>query len=74
MEENNPWTPDDMLEIILNEPDDFLKVRENTDNESVLPLDGKRNCISLVTFYINKVDTSLCILKSWPCWTGKSLT
>lgn len=28
MEENNPWTPDDMLEIILNEPDDFLKVRE----------------------------------------------
>ena len=22
------WTPDDMLEIILNEPDDFLKVRE----------------------------------------------
>lgn len=28
MEETNPWTPDDMLEIILNEPDDFLKVRE----------------------------------------------
>ena len=22
------WTPDDMLEITLNEPDDFLKVRE----------------------------------------------
>jgi len=28
VEETNPWTPDDMLEIILNEPDDFLKVRE----------------------------------------------
>lgn len=28
MEETKPWTPDDMLEIILNEPDDFLKVRE----------------------------------------------
>lgn len=28
MEENSPWSPDDMLEIILNEPDDFLKVRE----------------------------------------------
>lgn len=28
MEENKPWTPDDMLEIVLNEPDDFLKVRE----------------------------------------------
>ena len=30
MEENNivQWTPDDMLEVTLNEPDDFLKVRE----------------------------------------------
>ena len=22
------WSPDQMIEIILNEPDDFLKVRE----------------------------------------------
>lgn len=30
MEENNviEWAPDAMLEITLNEPDDFLKVRE----------------------------------------------
>ena len=30
MEENNivQWVPTDMLEITLNEPDDFLKVRE----------------------------------------------
>jgi hypothetical protein len=28
VEQNRLWTPDDMLEIILNEPDDFLKVRE----------------------------------------------
>lgn len=30
MEENNivQWSPADMLEIALNEPDDFLKVRE----------------------------------------------
>lgn len=30
MEENNilQWTPANMLEITLNEPDDFLKVRE----------------------------------------------
>ena len=30
VEENNNvhWTPTDMLEIILDEPDDFLKVRE----------------------------------------------
>ena len=30
MEENNiiEWTPNSMLEVTLNEPDDFLKVRE----------------------------------------------
>lgn len=29
MEENNKiWSPNDMLEVILHEPDDFLKVRE----------------------------------------------
>ena len=30
MEENNivEWNPDDMLEVSLNEPDDFLKIRE----------------------------------------------
>ncbi len=30
MEENNivEWSPADMLEVTLNEPDDFLKVRE----------------------------------------------
>ena len=30
MEENNiiEWQPTDMLEVVLNEPDDFLKVRE----------------------------------------------
>ena len=27
-ENNVQWTPSDMLEIILSEPDDFLKVRE----------------------------------------------
>jgi len=28
VEQNKLWTPNDMLEIVLNEPDDFLKVRE----------------------------------------------
>ena len=32
MEEQNneirPWTPNDMLEVTINEPDDFLKIRE----------------------------------------------
>lgn len=28
MENNKIWSPNDMLEVVLNEPDDFLKVRE----------------------------------------------
>jgi len=28
VEQSRLWTPNDMLEIVLNEPDDFLKVRE----------------------------------------------
>lgn len=28
MEEDKIWSPSDMLEVTLNEPDDFLKVRE----------------------------------------------
>jgi hypothetical protein len=28
VEENKIWSPADMLEVTLNEPDDFLKVRE----------------------------------------------
>jgi len=28
VEQSKLWTPNDMLEIVLNEPDDFLKVRE----------------------------------------------
>lgn len=28
MEEDKIWSPADMLEVTLNEPDDFLKVRE----------------------------------------------
>jgi hypothetical protein len=28
VEENKIWTPANMLEVTLNEPDDFLKVRE----------------------------------------------
>jgi len=30
------WTPDQMVEVILNEPDDFLKVRETLTRIGVL--------------------------------------
>ena len=39
MEEQNneirPWTPNDMLEVTLNEPDDFLKIRETLTRNGV---------------------------------------
>ena len=46
MEENNlvEWTPNSMLEITLNEPDDFLKVRETLTRIGI--------------YYTNKVDIS----------------
>ena len=41
-----------MIEITLNEPDDFLKVRETLTRIGV-PQEKKRSYISLAIFYIN---------------------
>jgi hypothetical protein len=37
------WTPDQMVEVILNEPDDFLKVRETLTRIGVASRKGKEN-------------------------------
>lgn len=44
MEENNivQWQPQDMLEVVLNEPDDFLKVRETLTRIGVASRKDKR--------------------------------
>lgn len=44
MEENNivEWQPQDMLEVVLNEPDDFLKVRETLTRIGVASRKDKR--------------------------------
>lgn len=42
MEQNRLWTPNDMLEIVLNEPDDFLKVRETLTRIGVASRREKR--------------------------------
>ena len=44
MEENNivQWSPTDMLEIVLNEPDDFLKVRETLTRIGVASRQDKK--------------------------------
>ena len=52
------WNPDQMVEVTLNEPDDFLKVRETLTRIGVASRkEKKKKYINLVTFYINKEDT-----------------
>ena len=51
------WAPDKMVEVTLNEPDDFLKVRETLTRIGVASRKRKR-FISPVIFYTNRVDIS----------------
>ena len=46
--ENNivEWTPSDMLEIVLNEPDDFLKIINTLQDENVFIISHKTDIIS----------------------------
>ena len=62
MEEVN-WTQEQMLEVGLKEPDDFLKVRETLSRIGVAP-EKKENYISPVIYYISRDGITLCILKS----------
>ena len=53
-----------MVEVSLNEPDDFLKVRETLTRIGVASRKEK-NYINPVTFYTNRVVTILSILKNF---------
>ena len=57
------WSQDQMVEVLLNEPDDFLKVRETL---TVLELrHGKRrNSISPAISCISREDTSSFTLRN----------
>ena len=58
------WSSDQMIEVTLNEPDDFLKVRETLTRIGVAPLGKRKRFISLVIFSISKVDIILFTLKN----------
>ena len=47
------WDPNQMVEVTLNEPDDFLKVRETLTRIGVASRKEKRY-INPVIFYTNK--------------------
>ena len=58
------WSPDMMVEVLLNEPDDFLKVRETLTRIGVASR-KRRSYIRVVTFYISRVDIILYTLKNY---------
>ncbi len=61
------WTPEVMVEVMLNEPDDFLKVRETLTRIGVASRKEK-NFINLVIFYISKVGITSHILRRYMEW------
>ena len=58
------WKPDDMLEVGLKEPDDFLKVRE-TLSRIRSHLVRTEHYFNRVISYTNKVNTLSCISKNY---------
>ena len=59
------WSPEDMLEVTLNEPDDFLKVRETLSRIGVASRKERKNYISPVTFCIRRESTMLYISRNY---------
>ena len=66
-EEFVQWDEQQMVEVALKEPDDFLKVRETLTRIGVASRKEKR-FISLATFSINVVSTTSFTSKSCLHW------
>ena len=66
-EEFVQWDEQQMVEVALKEPDDFLKVRETLTRIGV-PLVKRKRFISLATFSINVVSTTSFTSKSCLHW------
>ena len=67
------WSQDLMIEVQLNEPDDFLKVRETLTRIGVASRKEK-NYISRVTSYISRDGTSSSTLRNCLHWMVNTLT
>ena len=64
------WNPDQMVEVTLNEPDDFLKVRETLTRIGVASRKEKRY-INPVIYFINREDIILVHLRIFFALDGK---
>ena len=67
------WSPDQMIEVTLKEPDDFLKVRETLTRIGVASRKEKK-IYQLVIFYTSKGGTTLSTLKSFLLLMENTLT
>ena len=66
------WSQDQMIEVTLNEPDDFLKVRETLTRIGVASRKEKR-FINRAIFCTSKVDIILFISKNCSHWMESPL-
>ena len=64
MENNVNWSQEQMFEVFLKEPDDFLK-SERHYLVLVLLLEKKRNYTNLAIYFINKVSIILYTSKNY---------
>ncbi len=67
------WKQSDMIEVVLKEPDDFLKVRETLTRIGVASRKEKR-FISPVIFYISRASIILYTLKNCLPWMVRKQT
>ena len=67
------WSQDQMVEVYLNEFDDFLKVRETLTRIGVASRKEK-NSINLATFFISRVSIILSTSKNCLLWTVREQT
>ena len=66
------WSQDQMVEVLLNEPDDFLKVRETLTRIGVASRKEKKLYQSC-HICTSRADIILCILRSFLLWMEKLL-
>ena len=67
------WSPEKMVEVLLNEPDDFLKVRETLTRIGVASR-KERRYIKVATYFISKGGIILSTLKNFLLLMENTLT
>ena len=67
------WAPDKMVEVVLGEPDDFLKVRETLTRIGVASRKEKKY-INLVIFYTSRESIILSTSKNYLPLMANTLT